>query len=273
MISNRTYGIDLDVLAYNARIVADGNQSLSMQSIRDLNQFVISLKKMNLWANTIFWPLRANQNAGNGNTAYSLGGLAIFNGTISSGVVWNTNGLGYSGASFVQAVTVNANIRHLFVLGATIFSVLNNSIDDNFPAVLIQDADDGNPLWPSLYANFSINTGVVAAVTRGASNYFQSTRGGNYTGDFNTIAGVIRSTSQAAFRNGILISNETGLSAINLTSTASNVFVKIGGRGNGGAGVSAHALSLIINLTLTNEEVLALNNLYKSTLGQGLNLP
>lgn len=272
MISNRTYGIDPDVLAYNERIVAGGNQSLSMQSIRGLNQFVISLKKMNLWANTIFWPLRANQNAGNGNIAYSLGGLGIFNGTISSGVVWNTNGLGYSGASFVQEVAINGNIRSLFVLGATIFSVFNNSIDDNFPAFLLQDID-GLPTWPSLYANFSINTGVVPAVTRGASNYFQSTRGGNYTGDFNTIAGVIRSTSQAAFRNGILISNETSLSAINFTSTISSVYGKVGGRGNGGAGVSAHALSLIINLTLTNEEVLMLNNLYKSTLGQGLNLP
>ena len=33
MITNRTYGIDNDVLAYNARIVAGGNQSLSMQSL------------------------------------------------------------------------------------------------------------------------------------------------------------------------------------------------------------------------------------------------
>jgi len=270
MITNRTYGIDNDVLAYNARIVAGGNQSLSMQSLRQLNQFVISMKKMNLWASMICWPLRANQNAGNGTIGYSLGGLGIFNGTISSGIVWNMNGLGYSGANFVQAMTVNSNIRNLFVLGATIFGVFNNSADDNFPVFLIQDIDDGNPVWPSLYANFSISTGVIPAVTRGASNYFQSTRGGNYTGDFNTITGVIRSTSQAAFRNGIIISNETGLNVINLTSTASNVTVKVGGKGNGGTGVSAHAFTLISNLTLTNEEVLILNNIYKSTLGEGL---
>jgi hypothetical protein len=69
MITNRTYGIDNDVLAYNARIVAAGNQSLSFSALRDLNQFVISIKKIGLWHNMICWPLRANQNAGIGSTA------------------------------------------------------------------------------------------------------------------------------------------------------------------------------------------------------------
>jgi hypothetical protein len=102
MISNRTYGIDSDVISYNARIVAGGNQSLSMQSLRQLNQFVISIKKMNLWANIIFWPLKANQNAGTGITAYSLGGLGPYDGVISNNPIWGINGL-----------TINANSQNI----------------------------------------------------------------------------------------------------------------------------------------------------------------
>lgn len=93
MITNRTYGMDSDVISYNARIIAGGNQSLSMQSLRQLNQFVISIKKMNLWASMIFWPLRANQNAGSGTIVYSLGGLGVFNGTISGSPIQSPNGI------------------------------------------------------------------------------------------------------------------------------------------------------------------------------------
>ena len=102
MITNRTYGMDADVISYNARIVAGGNQSLSMQSLRQLNQFVIEVKKMNLWASMIFWPLKANQNAGTGTIAYSLGGLGVYNGTISNSPIWGASGL-----------TINANSQNI----------------------------------------------------------------------------------------------------------------------------------------------------------------
>lgn len=49
MISNRTYGIDPDVIAYQARLVAGGVQTLNLNALRKLNQFVIGLKKLNVW--------------------------------------------------------------------------------------------------------------------------------------------------------------------------------------------------------------------------------
>lgn len=98
MITNRTYGMDADVISYNARIVAGGNQSLSMQSLRQLNQFVISIKKIGLWYNIVCWPLRANQNADAGAIAYSLGGLGIYNGTIFNNPTRQPNGLYFESA-------------------------------------------------------------------------------------------------------------------------------------------------------------------------------
>jgi hypothetical protein len=95
MITNKTYGMDSDTLAYNARIVAGGNQSLSMQSLRQLNQFVIEIKKIGIWDDMVCWPMRQSHNAGSGTTVYSLGGFAksAFNGSITNNGIWTPNGI------------------------------------------------------------------------------------------------------------------------------------------------------------------------------------
>jgi len=95
MITNITYGMDADVISYNARIVAGGNQSLSMQSLRQLNQFVIEIKKIGIWDDMVCWPMRQPHNAGLGTTVYSLGGFArsTFNGSITNGGIWTPNGI------------------------------------------------------------------------------------------------------------------------------------------------------------------------------------
>ena len=95
MITNRTYGMDTDVISYNARIVAGGNQSLSMQSLRQVNQFVISIKKMGLWYNMVCWPLRANQNE-----TY----LSVYESYISNGADWLISNLG---STFIARFTIS----------------------------------------------------------------------------------------------------------------------------------------------------------------------
>jgi hypothetical protein len=95
MISNRTYGMDADVIAYNARIVAGGNQSLSTQGLRQLNQFVKEIKKIGIWDDMVCWPMRQSHNAGSGTTVYSFGGFAksTFNGSIINNGTWTPNGI------------------------------------------------------------------------------------------------------------------------------------------------------------------------------------
>lgn len=94
MISNRTYGIDPDVLAYNARIIAAGFQSLSPQALREINQFVIGLKKLKVWEFlTEGWLCRNYHNAGSGTTLYSLKGN--FNATLVGAPDWISRGLVY----------------------------------------------------------------------------------------------------------------------------------------------------------------------------------
>ena len=122
MISNRTYGMDNDVISYNARIVAGGNQSLSMQSLRQLNQFIKEIKKIGIWDDMVCWPMRQSYNAGSGATVYSLGGFAksTFNGSIINNGTWTPNGillnLNLSSSIYVSNFIINDLIKRNIII-------------------------------------------------------------------------------------------------------------------------------------------------------------
>jgi hypothetical protein len=68
-----------------------------------LSEFVKGVKALGLWNSMVCWPLRSSQNAGTGTTAYSLGGLGTFNGTLVNGPAWGADGLTFNGTN--QVVT------------------------------------------------------------------------------------------------------------------------------------------------------------------------
>jgi hypothetical protein len=156
--------------------------------------------------------------------------------------------------------------------GGTAFGVIETSTEDNFP-LFVADGVVGIPSSANLTANLQSNTGVVPFASRGnpAIRYFHTTRGGAFAAGFNSIAGVVRQNSQANFRNGVQIANETGLNDINPAGTLTRSAV--GGRGNGTNGIPAHSISLLTTNQLSNQQVLDLHALYKATLGTGLGLP
>lgn len=237
--------------------------------------FVKGVKDLGLWNNFVCWPLRSSQNAGTGTTAFSLGGLGTFNGTLVNGPTWGADGIQVGGTGLSARVTVPISIRTFINNGASIYGVLSNAAEDNFVVFQCADGSDGNPTYPSLTANQVNNTGVVPCVTRNGSRYFQSTRGGAFPAGFSSIAGVIRPTSQANYRNATLIANESGLAAMNPDSQVTVDSAYICGRGNGaitGGGVIS-PFSLVSSQTYTGTQLTQLNSLYKSTLGVGLGLP
>ena len=61
-----------------------------------INDFVLGVKTLGLWNSMVCWPLRSSQNAGAGTTAYSLGGLGTFNGTLANGPTWGANGVTFT---------------------------------------------------------------------------------------------------------------------------------------------------------------------------------
>jgi hypothetical protein len=69
---------------------------------RAINAFVRGVKDLGLWESMVCWPLRSEQNAGTGTTAYSLGGLGTFNGTLTNGPVWGVDGVTFSGTNYID---------------------------------------------------------------------------------------------------------------------------------------------------------------------------
>jgi hypothetical protein len=63
-----------------------------------INEFVRGIKGLGLWDSMVCWPLRSSQNAGTGTTAYSLGGLGTFNGTLVNGPTWGADGINMDSA-------------------------------------------------------------------------------------------------------------------------------------------------------------------------------
>jgi hypothetical protein len=84
--------------------------SASITSLADktrINQFVVRLKALGLWTNNVYWPLRSGQNAGTGNTVYSLGGLGTYNGTLNNSPTWVTDGIDFSAANSDMSTTIS----------------------------------------------------------------------------------------------------------------------------------------------------------------------
>lgn len=274
MISNRTYGIDPDVIAYNARIVAAGNQSLSMQSIRNLNQFVIEIKKIGIWNDMVCWPMRQTYNAGFGNIVYSLGGFArsTFNGSITNGGIWTPNG-----------ILLDPN--------------LSSTVDvSNF---IINDLIQG----PNFIAFFTpvgsaINVSSEFFTMRYSSTDFITYGNRGTGGTASAIFNYYSSTAIRNFRNGPAVSNLFNIpnyiaySRLNVsmaTSLDTSSFGTTSPAGSSGTRTSPSTLSITTrnNSTSTtmfdfiaifnsydcysNRELL--KNIFKKTLGQGLNLP
>ena len=92
-------GYDSDAAAYFDR--AGVTDATAKQQI---NAFVVGVKALGLWNNMVCWPFRSTQNSGT-NTAYSLGGLGVYNGTLTNGPTWGTSGI-----TFVEASSHYLNI-------------------------------------------------------------------------------------------------------------------------------------------------------------------
>ena len=119
-IANTTYqtainppspSYDPDALAYV--------QASGATDIDNINTFVVGVKALGLWNSMVCWPLRSAQNAGTGTTAYSLGGLGTYNGTLVNGPTWGVNGITFAGNTgnymSISGMTTSYPFEQIFV--------------------------------------------------------------------------------------------------------------------------------------------------------------
>lgn len=199
----------------------------------------------------VCWPLRSSQNAGTGTTAYSLGGLGTFNGTLTNGPTWGSAGILFDGSNdFIS--TGAGSIKN----GLTSFhSFLACSASNNsgtriairlyphwigFQGGQIKVASDGPE---EVATSLAINTFSGLSLNQNGSSL-------QFVKDGTSIGTTPCSTSLSV--SGITIASYTG----------SNLFWE-----------GTVSSAIFFNVSLSTSSASSLYSLYKSTLGQGLGLP
>lgn len=254
----------------DADAVAFANAS-GATDVKALSDFVKGVKDLGLWSSMVCWPLRSSQNAGTGTTAYSLGGLGTFNGTLVNGPTWGADGIVFS-ATNRQINLPDSEALYTALSGFFVFN--SSSTAANQQIYDFQDwSQGGGSGWYRMYRIDGDNTfgsrggrfmaargglGSTNSAARTAGlNSFQS---GGYTADDST---------DNVFRNGSLEFSgaRTGLSAFSATGPRLNRFIF--GNSDGMTG----AFALASSSKFTNQQVSDIHNLYRDTLGAGLGLP
>jgi hypothetical protein len=235
---------------------------------KTINSFVVGMKGLGYWSNMVCWPLRSTQNAGTGLTAYSLGGLATFNGTLTSpsGPTWGSDGIVFDG--------VNDGID----LPSGALGTGNTTT--SFLAFL-------QPTGASLECVFG--SGSLTGSPPVAQNYFHLKARGSGGDDFATMAFTDSSiaagdtTFKSLFQGNTTLGFK-GKNGGTVTSfSLSNTLNKVGD--NSAIGYLAASSALPQYFTGTISAVVRINatpstqlnsdvySLYKTTLGTGLGLP
>jgi hypothetical protein len=224
-----------------------------------INHFVKGIKRLGLWSSMVCWPLRSAQNAGTGSTAYSLGGLGTYNGTLVNGPTWGADGVDFAAAtsqtktdafglptfpmsSIVvgRRVSGSGNVQWEYRDVSTNRSVAKRAYANNSAGISI--AGVGyimlvDPNAQTLTDNFEVVTGIVPSAANSEAEFFinttkpAQTAGATAWGAGASSSGSLQMTGDLVFRSSFHAT---------FTKAISNV---------------------------------AFYSLYKSTLGQGLGLP
>jgi len=284
MINNRTYGIDPDVIAYNARIVSGGNQGLNPVGMRQVNQFIIGLKKMKLWDLTAnIFLLSSNQNAGAGTTVYGLkpnnDGTFLITSNGYNNIEWSTNGMNFYTLGNGDTSTVVCPALQVYTGNISYFSI-GKGIGRNAAVYFATQSDDSDSeramrLWVD--AVFS-----STEITYGNANDTSANAQVKAGTGFNSVSYTVyydRVTTNGylkVYKNGNLATT-TATAAMTLPIYYSSTpypgpsRLKLGGWYYP-SDTKLHFFGAFYK-TLSDEEHKDLNNLIKRTVGEGLALP
>ena len=227
-----------------------------------INHFVKGVKRLGLYSSMVCWPLRSSQNAGTGSTAYSLGGLGTYNGTLVNGPTWGVDGVTFASASS-QKITASLS-SPAPISDKSIIANFNPTTADQWTGVA---GFMPTPAYTdvSIARNSTGNFGLALAGSGGA--------GAVATQTAPTATSTYLHASHSA-RNVTVVKNgtstTTGTFAVD-PRTASNF-----GIGTVEAGFPFNGLvsfAALISGTSADDQVSNFYALYKSTLGQGLGLP
>jgi hypothetical protein len=262
-------GIDPDAADFCSRSGASDRAAVSA--------FVRGVKDLGLYNSMVCWPLRSSQNAGTGTTAFSLGGLGTFNGTLTNGPSWGVDG-----------VTFDASTKHINVPSAV--GVFNNqSVGWSVTAAIDSDRTGGDITHTPLTATVGTGSGGRVSILTRYNAVFQFAAGGRRLDADTFAASTATSTSAWTYLecrsdwgagNARLVVNGTAQTSAAYSSGAGNTSatdsqaVMIGSTPSFAAGFPGTISFALMCRTLPSlDDAERFRDLYKATLGTGLSLP
>jgi hypothetical protein len=242
---------ELDTQAYLN--ICNITSTTPRQQLRD---FAAGVNDLGLWNSMVCWPLRSTQNAGTGTTAYSLGGLGTFNGTLVDGPIWGADGITYDG--------VNDRITTSFTLGAAqVFcGVVGSTPTSGGGGYFYGGVNSASE--PIYWVNPRTSTGAEYWYNLSRPSLGDNTTAGVHM--WSTVGGAGLNTK--AYRSITLLGTAAAAASAPSPLTLSSGLVL--GRFAGGYSGTA-AIAFIIHAAPASPN--AFYDLYKSTLGTGLGLP
>jgi hypothetical protein len=238
---------DPDAAAFCARSGASDRAAVSA--------FVRGVKDLGLWESMVCWPLRSEQNAGTGTTAYSLGGLGTFNGTLTNGPTWGADGLTNSATGRIATsyFSPTGSQAHIFVgnsgAGGGERAYGNTITINGSDWVGFVFRDNG----------FFFGDGALRSVDRDFTS----------AGNFKMAAALANRPADAY----TYLNTTQGSITVGNAMLASNLSMTIMSAGAGQYFVGTAAFYATIVTALTPEQYISFYNLYRATLGTGLGLP
>jgi hypothetical protein len=258
------FGFDSDAAAY---FVTAGVTDATAKS--QINDFVKGVKSLGLYNSMVCWPLRSTQNAGTGTTAYSLGGLGTYNGTLlnspsrlADGIQSDVNNktishnggrdFGTDSFTFGACLKVEAFGTATPFMGIFPSSASFAAYDASISASGVLDVLIRNNLTAG--GNSRVTAGAFTADTFG---FATATRNDNVLSTFLNTSSNGTSSSLA--------------SGVNFTRTDIQSYILSRENNVGVHGLTTMAFAFLIKGQAISPS--SLYTLYKTTLGQGLGLP
>ena len=256
---------ELDVQGYLN--VCNITSATPRKQIRD---FSAGVNDLGLWNSMVCWPLRSSQNYGSGTTAFSLGGLGTFNGTLTNGPTWTTDGVSFDGTDDFIITPLEANDHPS---GISELVVFNAPADTVAYSMFFGDENGSAGHATMIRRNDNLNkVNMVTNFTGGGTDVIQDIT----FGQWNSVH--IRIVAPASFLSVNTTSESSGTSSGTFAppnSTTDRV----------GFGARAKAVSPEFAAKMTaafgafwssgtsSAQMQAVKTLYKQTLGTGLLLP
>lgn len=243
-------------------------------SKQNISRFVTGLKDIGLWNSVVCWPLRSTQNAGTGTTAFSLGGLGSYNGTISTTPTWGYDGVSFSGSATILNNSVATAVRSAnaystilvcsnSATGTVNFGVLKgggaNQTGDNYTALSRQFNFVGQSQVYLTGGDSTRNFGSLSFSSSGFQ-FFGSERNGLTAPSTNTGSVTLNSSTNSTL---------SGSGNLPSTNPFGENFYIVGSSNSG----NTYAFALVATSSLSSTNMQNIRTLYKTTLGLGLDLP